>query len=116
MEKVNEFCQNFGLHPFVGFGMIAVDWMLFGSEAATLGVGWGVSVLVALALTPPCILIQKYSYKDSWGASAGKGLLVGVLTAIPTGLPSIVTFGGAAIGTARYLLPNKKPELQKARR
>src|SRR5437867_3160777 len=36
--------QMFGLHPIVTFAAIAIDWMLFGEEAATLMVGWAIAI------------------------------------------------------------------------
>lgn len=96
MSKFTQFCQLVGLHPLVGFGMFAVDWMLFGPEAATLGVSWPVSVGIAAALTIPCVLIQRFGMREKWGLAIGKGLIVGVLTAIPTALPSsgVLLIGG----------------------
>ncbi len=107
MNALRTFCQTYGLHPLVGFGMFAIDWMLFGEEAATLGVGWAISIPVALVLTIGCTLIQKYEYKDEWGAAIGKSLLIGLLTAIPTAIPSIVALGGGVIGTIKMLLPKQ---------
>ncbi len=107
MSKLLQFCSECGLHPLVGFGMFAVDWMLFVSEAATLEATWVLSVAVAAAVTIPCILIQKYGLKEEWGLAVGKGLMVGVLTAIPTALPSVFTFAGAAMGTVALLSGNK---------
>ena len=103
MSAMMRLSQTVGLHPLVGFGMFAVDLMLFGEEAATLGIGWPIALAVAVALTIPCILIQRYAYKDDWGAAVGKGVLVGVLTAIPTPLPSIVPFVGGALGLVNML-------------
>jgi len=100
-------CQLFGLHPLVGFGMFAVDWMLFGAETATLGAAWIVSVPVGLALAVPSVLLQRFSYKDHWGAAIGKGLLVGLLTAIPTPLPSGIPLAGAILGVIKHLLEKK---------
>lgn len=94
-----------GLHPLVAFGMFACDWMLFGGEAGSAGVGLAITVPVALALTIPCILLQRFSFKDGWGAAIAKGLLVGVLTAIPMPLGSPATLAGGVIGLLR---PAKK--------
>ena len=99
MSKLVQTCDALGLHPFVGFGMAAVDVMLFGAP----GVGWVVSVPVALALTVPCILIQRYGFKESWGLAIGKGMMVGVLTAIPTPLPAALSFTGGAMGTVALI-------------
>lgn len=107
MKPLTSFCQTFGLHPFVGFGMFTVDWMLFGGEAATLGVSWVISVPVGLALTIPSILLQKHSFGDSWGTAIGKGMMVGILTAIPLPLPSLVTFTGGALGVGKLMLDKK---------
>jgi hypothetical protein len=98
MRALSEFCKTFGLHPLVGFGMAAVDAMIFGSTVATGGVALAVTVPFAIALSIPCALIQKNSFGDNWGAAIGKGLLVGVLTAIPTPLPAIIPISAGGLG------------------
>lgn len=100
----------FGLHPLVAFGMIGVDMMLFGAEGMTVGISWPISVGVAAVLTVPCILIQKYGMKEPWGLAVGKGLMVGVLTAIPTPLPSSVSLIGGGMGTVAVLTSGGKPK------
>ncbi len=102
--------RTVGLHPLTAFGMIVVDWMLFAAEGATLNAAWPVSIGVAIALTVPCILLQRYGYKDSWGLAIGKGMIVGVLTAIPTPLPSVVSLTGGALGTTSMLLGDGKSD------
>jgi len=96
--------QTLGLHPIVGFGMFAVDSMLFAETVATGGVGWVISIPVAAVLTMGCILIQKFGFGDNWGLAIGKSLIVGLLTAIPTPLPSLISVAGGVIGSARYML------------
>ncbi len=100
---LGKFCRIFGLHPLVGFGMFAVDWMLFGSNVSTVGLGLLITTPIALLLSIPCILLQRYMFHDNWGAALGKGLMVGVLTAVPSPLPSVVPFASGAIGTAKVL-------------
>ena len=107
MNAIRALSQFCGLHPLVGFGMFAVDWMLFGEEAVTLSAGWAISVPIALVLAVASIFIQKYAFKDEWGGAIGKSLVVGLLTAIPTAIPSIVMFGRGAIGTVKMLLPKR---------
>ncbi len=102
-NTLQRFSKFFGLHPLVGFGMFATDLMLFGVEAGTFEIGWLVTVPVAIFLTIPSVLIQKYNYKDDWGSAIGKGMLVGVLTAIPTALPSAVPFIGGVLGSVNLL-------------
>ena len=111
-DKRNAFAetsQTFGLHPIVAVGMTAVDFMLFSGTTVTAGIGWVITVPIAIALSIPCILLQKYTFEDNWGTAIGKGLLVGVLTAIPTPLPSIFSIGGGVLGTAKLLM-SRSPE------
>jgi hypothetical protein len=103
LNNLQKLSKSFGLHPLVGFGMFAVDMMLFGTEMLTFELTWPISVAVGAALTIPSILIQKHSFGDEWGAAIGKGLLIGVLTGIPTPLPAIVPLLGGALGTMQML-------------
>ena len=103
MDSMKKFSRSFGLHPLVGFGMFAIDMMLFGSEVVTFELSWPISIAVGAALTIPSILIQYHSFKDDWGAAIGKGLLIGVLTAIPTPLPALVPLLGGTLGTMQML-------------
>lgn len=88
--------QTVGLHPLVAFGMIVVDMMLFGAD--TTGVGWFASCFVASLLVLPCILLQRYAYKDTWLIAISKGCIVGIITAIPTPLPAVLTGIGGVLG------------------
>ena len=110
MDALKKISKSFGLHPLVGFGMFAVDMMLFGAETITFELTWIISVAVGAALTIPSILIQRYSFKDSWGAAIGKGTLIGVLTGIPTPLPALVPLAGGALGTLQMLSSGKKKD------
>jgi hypothetical protein len=101
-----------GLHPLVGFGMFVVDWMLFASGGA-LGGSWGISIGVAIALTIPSVLIQRYGFKEEWGLAIGKGILIGCITAIPTGLPSVVPFVGGALGTVALSSKSRSRKIKK---
>ena len=103
MNKVIQFCQLVGLHPIVGFGMFAVDTMLFGAESVSLGISWPISIAIAAGLTIGCVLIQKYQMREHWGLAIGKGIIVGILTAIPTSIPSIITVTGGVVGTVALL-------------
>ncbi len=88
--------QALGLHPAVALAVVTVDWMLFGSDVTV--VGWGLSCAVAMALTVPCVLFQRYAYRDNWGLALAKGIFLGIVTAIPTPLPSILTGAGGLLG------------------
>jgi len=92
--------------------MVVVDVMLTAADLITAAT---VSIAVAIILTVPCILLQKYAYKDEWGVAIGKGLIVGILTAIPTPLPAIVTGAGGIAGAIGLLSePKEVPKLEPA--
>ncbi|MBT3323158.1 MAG: hypothetical protein HN392_12820 [Anaerolineae bacterium] len=113
MDSLKKLSQSFGLHPLVGFGMFAIDMMLFGAETLTFELTLPFSVAVGAALTIPSILIQRHSFNDNWGAAIGKGTLIGVLTAIPTPLPALVPLLGGALGTMQMLGSGKDKNNQK---
>jgi len=108
MERLKSFSQTFGLHPLTVMGMFAVDWMLFGEEVATAGIGWLISLPVGVALGVAAALIQKQAYKDETMSAVAKGLLVGLLTAIPTPLASFGMLPFAAFGAIRVLAPKRR--------
>lgn len=110
-DSIRNLTKTFGLHPLVGFGMIAVDWMMFGGELATMELGLVVTIPIGLALGLGSSLIQYRSFdKGDWMMALGKGAVVGILTAIPTALPSVLTLGGAVAGTAYKLLGSGEDE------
>ena len=102
------FGQTFGLHPLTAMGLFVVDWMLFGEEVATAGVGWLVSLPVGVALGLIAILIQKRVYKDETAPAIAKGLLVGLLTAIPAPLSSFGILPLAGFGLIRILTSKQR--------
>lgn len=103
MNPTRLFLARLGLHPLAGFGVFAVDLMLFGKEAATAFTTWPVSVGVAIVLAVGVRHIQEKLYGDTPGAAKGKAIVVGVLTAIPTAIPGLATATGGMLGAA-YLL------------
>lgn len=113
MDKFLQFCQMMGLHPLVGFGMFAIDWMLFVAEGSTFGGSWPISIGVAIVLTITSVLVQKYGFKEGWGLAIGKGLMVGCVTAIPTALPSVVPLVGGALGTVALLSNKNSKDIDK---
>lgn len=110
-NAIRDFTKAVGLHPLVGFGMFAIDWMMFGGELITAELGLILTVPVGIALGIGSSMIQYRSYdKGDRMMALGKGILVGVLTAIPTALPSILTLGGALAGTTYKLLGSGEDE------
>ena len=108
MEKIKSFAQTFGLHPLTALALFVVDWMLFGEEVATAGVGWLISLPVGLVLGLTAILIQKHAYKDNTAGAIAKGMLVALLTAIPAPLSSFGILPLAAFGAIRALSPRPR--------
>lgn len=97
------FTQMFGVHPLPAFGVLAADWMLFGGEAVTFGVSWTISILVSLALSVGVFLAQKHLYKDEDGAALAKSIILGVLLAIPTAIPTLLLMPSTALGAIKSL-------------
>jgi hypothetical protein len=112
MKRLIYYSQILGLHPLTAIGLFSVDWMLFGQEVATAGVGWLISLPVGMALGLISILIQQHVYKDDTMPAIAKGLLVGLLTAIPTALSSFGLLPLAAFGAIKTL-SSKQSERQK---
>lgn len=103
MEKIKNFSQIFGIHPIVAFSLFTIDWMLFGSELVTLGTDWVITAPIGIVLGIAAMFVQRYGFKDELGVATGKGLLLGLLTAIPTALPSLAMLPFAAIGAVKLL-------------
>ena len=99
--------RKIGLHPFVAFALIVVDMMLFGTDITVIT--WWISVIVGIMLIPPSILLQRFAYKDDWNVAIAKGVIVGILTGIPTPLPAVVTGLGGVLG----LIGGAKDNVQK---
>ena len=88
-----------GIHPLVAVVVVAVDSMLFSGTVLTGPVGWLMSIPVGIVLGVATGLMQHHgSPRDNRGLALGKGLLVAVLTAIPTPLPAILVTGSGIAG------------------
>ena len=88
-----------GINPMAAAGVIGIDLMLFGGTVSTGGVGYPVSIPVGIATAIAVCLIQNRGFpRDDLGLAAGKGIMVGLLTAIPTPLASVFVFGAGRAG------------------
>lgn len=103
MNRITRLSEQFGLHPIAGTGMILADLMLFGGELSTLGSFWIISAAVGLLLAVPSVFIQRYMYGDGWTGALVKSLVIGVLTGIPTPLPSLGTATLTGLGLIQWL-------------
>jgi hypothetical protein len=112
MMKLKLFARTVGLHPLTALGLFVVDWMLFGEEIFTGGVGWLISLPVGIMLGLGAYLIQRRSYKDETGPAVAKALIVGLLTAIPAPLSSFGILPLALFGAIRMLSRNEVASLE----
>jgi hypothetical protein len=108
MIRLKFLSKTFGLHPLTALLLFVVDWMLFGEEIATGGIGWLISLPVGILLGLVAIKIQKRMYKDDDKPAMAKGLVVALLTAIPAPLASLGLLPLAAFGAVRVLFPDRR--------
>jgi hypothetical protein len=101
--------QVFGLDPRVAFLTLVVDSMLFGGDVATLGATVLLSVPAGVVLGAITYKAQRHWYGDDRESALIKGLVVGLLTAIPTSLPGLLTIPSGLIGLAHMLRRKKTP-------
>lgn len=107
MKRLKYFGRIFGLHPITAMMLVIVDWLLFGEEIITGGAGWLISLPVGLALGLATIQIQKHAHKDGTSVAIAKGLVAGMLTAIPAPLSSLGLLPMAAFGMIRAVFPSQ---------
>jgi hypothetical protein len=107
MTRIKYFAKTFGLHPLTAILLLVVDWMLFGEEVATGGVGWVLSLPIGVLLGIIAVLIQRKLFKEESRPAIAKGLVVAVLTAIPAPLSSLGLLPLAAFGAVKLLFPDR---------
>jgi len=105
------FDQIFGIDPRIAFLAFVVDLMLFGTAAATMGITLPILIPIALACG---IVLGRITYKaqmkwygDDHDSAMIKAGIVGLLTAIPVGIPAIVWVPSGLLG----LLHNARKKL-----
>ncbi len=103
--------QMFGLDPRIAFLAFVVDLMLFGTAAASMGIA--LPVLIPLAMAAGVVLgritykAQMKWYGDDHDSAMIKAGIVGLLTAIPVGIPAVVWVPSGLLG----LLHNARKKL-----
>lgn len=97
------FAQLFGLHPAVAFLIIIIDAMLFGSDVISGGLAMLLSVPVGLVLGVITAMAQRRWYNDDAQTALIKGMIAGLLTAIPTSLPGFLTIPSGVVGVIHTL-------------
>ena len=92
------FARIFGLDPRIALLTIVVDSMLFGGQVLTLGTSALLSVPAGIALGFITYKAQRSWYGDDRDSALIKGLIVALLTAIPTSLPGFLTIPSGIVG------------------
>ena len=106
--------QLFGIDPRIAFLAFVVDLMLFGTAAATAGIA--LPVLIPIAIVAGVVLgritykVQVKWYGDDHDSAMIKAGIIGLLTAIPVGIPAIVWVPSGILG----LLHNARKKLSLA--
>ena len=103
------FAQVFGLDPRIALLTVVVDTMLFGGQLATLGASTIVSVPAGIVLGLITYRAQRHWYGDDRESAMLKGLIVGLLTAIPTSLPGLLTIPSGIVGLL-HMLPGRRKD------
>jgi hypothetical protein len=101
--------QVFGLDPRVVFLTLVVDAMLFGGDVISGGAGLWLSIPAAVVLGLITYKSQRHWYRDDRDSAIIKGLVVGLLTAIPTSLPGLLTLPSGIMGLV-HLFRRKKAD------
>ena len=105
------FDQIFGIDPRIALLAFIVDLMLFGSAAATAGITLPLLIPIAMAAG---IVLGRITYKaqmkwygDDHDSAMIKAGILGLLTAIPVGIPALVWVPSGLLG----LLHNARKRL-----
>lgn len=94
--------QLFGIDPRIAFLAFVVDLMLFGTGAATGGLT--LPILIPIAIVAGIVLgritykAQMKWYGDDQDSAMIKASIIGLLTAIPVGIPAIVWVPSGLLG------------------
>ncbi len=97
------FGQLFGLDPRIAFVTFIVDLMLNAEEFATMGLLLPLSLLAAIVLGFIAYRAQMKWYGDDSESAMIKAVMLALLTAIPTALPSFLYGTAGLIGLAHAL-------------
>lgn len=92
------FTQLFGLDPRIAFLTFIVDMMLFGGEVLSFGLLIPLSFVAGIVLGFITYRAQMKWYGDDREAALIKGLIIGLLTAIPTPLPAVLYVPSGILG------------------
>jgi hypothetical protein len=99
--SIRRFGQLFGLDPRVAFLTLIVDMMLNAGDVVSMGLLLPVSIMAGAVLGYVAYRAQITWYGDDKESARIKGLILGLLTDIPTPLPEILYIPAGIIGLLR---------------
>jgi hypothetical protein len=102
-EAARGVCQAYGLHPISGITTLTANAMLFGGMILSMGALLPMALIVAVVLAYLTYRCQRSMYGDTHDAALVKALAVGLITAIPVGLPAFLTVPSTVVGIVHTL-------------
>jgi hypothetical protein len=100
-SSILRFGRLFGLDPRIAFLALIVDMMLNAGDIMSMGLLLPVSIMAGAVLGYVTYRAQVNWYGDDPESAKIKGLVLGLLTAIPTPLPEILYIPAGIIGLLR---------------
>jgi hypothetical protein len=97
------FGQLFGLHPIPAATTFVANEMLFAGAVFSMGTLALLAPIVAVGLGIITYKSQRRLYNDDHDAALIKALAVGLISAIPVGLPTFLTVPSGVIGLVHTL-------------
>jgi hypothetical protein len=103
LPAVRGFGQLFGLHPIPAATTFVVNEMLFVGAVFSMGTLALLAPIVAVALGIITYKSQRRFYDDDHDAALVKALAVGLISAIPVGIPAFLTVPAGVVGLVHNL-------------
>ena len=100
--------RRLGIQPTVAVVFVMVDWLLFGGEISSGMASMPISVTAGIILGLWAIRRQHRTYGDTIKVSILKGLILGVLTAVPSPVGSFFTLIGGLLPLLDKMKDSKK--------
>jgi hypothetical protein len=96
--SIQRFSQLFGLDPRIAFLTLIIDMMLNAGDLLSMGLLLPVSVAAGIVLAYVVYRAQINWYGDDKESAKIKGIILGLLTAIPTPLPAVLYIPAGILG------------------
>jgi hypothetical protein len=97
------FGQIFGIHPIPAVATLSVNAMIFGGQIVMMGMLFPLALAAGVVLGIITFKSQRQFYGDRDEEALIKALVVGLLTAVPVGLPAFLTVPSAVVGFVHNL-------------